>query len=135
MIKLNGKYTCELGFDLASMIDPHNIECGLYKDELSILVGLKERDLEIVGQNCSEYCNLYIGRELTTMESKIVNDLKYIKETFSEDIYKGLRLSLESDIDEETRNNTIFYTQYITDESRYVLYHIPKVKTLTKESK
>lgn len=135
MYKLNGKYTYEMAFDIANMVGDKDLNVGIYKNEPSVLPGSFDGKLDLISQTYDEYCNLYVSKELTPIQSQMINDLEKIKRTFSEQTYRGLRIGLESDIDEETRENTIFYSQYISGDDRYVLYHVPKEKALTKESK
>lgn len=134
MFNMIGKYKINLAYDIAHLIDEDNIICGYRNEEPAIFVGPKIKDKVLVdlSKEENEMINLYIDRELTEDEFRLINTIKYYKE-HSIDLYNGLRICQENNIDEDTRENSEVYCQFIIDGKTCALYKEEKSKGLIKE--
>jgi len=140
MIKLDGKYSLDLGLDFANVLGD-DVEYGLYNNKPAIFVGFNAdnvlNNLELVERKYinSGLFEIYLKRELTEEESRMKNGLDYIIRSFPDDISSNLRISLTKDIDGDTINNSRIFSTYKIGEKDFTIYDSPRVneKILVKE--
>lgn len=127
MVKLKGNYNWDLALNFSQILDK-NIKIGIYDSRPAILAGFDEDvKVEKIANNNLQNAlfSIYLNRELTEEEKRLESGLNYIQKSFSESINEGVRINLESLIDEDSRNQSIFYSTYVIDDNKYVVYHEP----------
>lgn len=127
MVKLKGNYNWDLALNFSQILDK-NIAIGIYDSRPAILAGFDDDvKVEKIAKNNLQNAlfSIYLNRELTEEEKQLESSLYYIQRSYSESINEGVRVNLESLIDEDSKNQSIFYSTFVINDNKYVVYHEP----------